>query len=130
MATVNPSSSGERLRELLPRLREADDRLNEALERIEDLFETELPEGSYGCMLLSYSHGTWTHLLYYDAILWIETWVWSKKSWCGFHCEDAVNHDIRANKLEACRRMKDMWVLCGGDPERVGRKSDDPIGID
>lgn len=110
--------------ELLPRLREADGKLDAALERMEDLFETELPEGSYGCLLLSYEHRTWTHLLYYDAILWVETWSKSR----GFHCEDAVNHDVRVNKLEACRRIKDMWVLCGGDPARVGRKSDDLIG--
>jgi hypothetical protein len=126
MAAVNPSSAGERLMTLLPRLREADVRLNEALERVEDLFETELPEGSYGCMLLSHDRGTWTHLLYYDAILWVETW----SSRHGFHCEDAINHDIRANKLEAVKRIKDMWILCGGDPVRVGRKSSDPIGID
>lgn len=101
--------------ELLPRLREADAKLDAALERIEDIFEMELPEGSYGCMLLSHSHGTWTHLLYYDAILWVETW--SKRH--GFHCEDAISHDIRVNKLEACFRMQEMWVLCGGDPARL-----------
>jgi len=123
VAAVNTS---ERLNDLLPRLLEADARLNDALERMEDLFETELPEGSYGCMLLSHDRGTWTHLLYYDDILWVETWSKSH----GFHCEDAINHDIRANKLEACRRIEDMWVLCGGDPGRVGRKSTDPVGTE
>jgi hypothetical protein len=63
MAAVNPSSAGARLRDLVPRLQEADARLNEALEKIEDLFEVELPEGSYGCMLLSHDNGVWTHLL-------------------------------------------------------------------
>lgn len=126
MLAVNPSSTGERLRELLPRLREADAWLNSALERMEDLFELELPEGSYGCMLLSHERGVWTNLLYYDAILWVETW--SKRS--GFHCEDVINHDIRANKLEVLKRIKDMWILCGGDPARVGRKPTDPIGTE
>lgn len=117
------------LRELLPRLREADAKLNEALERLEDVLEVELPRGSYGRILLSRpdrTHHCWTHLVYNEGVLWVETWTQKH----GFHTEDVINHDIRENKLLACKRIADLWIACGGDPARVGRKSTDPIGIE
>ena len=119
----------QRLRELIPKLREADAWLDRELERLEDLLEVELPEGSYGCILLSRpdrNHHCWTHLVYEDGILWVETWDHRRGS-KGFHREDAINHDIRENRIEVLKRVADLWIACGGDPARV-RKSQTATG--
>ena len=112
--TANP---GVRLREIMHRLHAADVQLNNALEQLEDVFEIKLPVGSYGCLLLwqPHSNGTntqWMHLVYDEAIIWIETWSEHQ----GFWREDVINHDVRENKIEACRRARDLWILCGGKP--------------
>lgn len=108
---------GERLRELIPKLREADAQLNDAFERLEDIFEIRLPQGSYGRILLSRPgrlSTEWTHFVYDEGLFWIETW--NPKH--GFHTEDVMKHDVRADRIEAARRIGDLWLACGGAPLR------------
>lgn len=113
MAAVNPSALGNRLQELIPKLREADARLVEAIERIEDLFELHLPEDAYGRILVERPRalgGEWVHVVYEEGVLWLETW--SNKR--GFHVEDLTKWDVRAHKIELCKRVRDLWTACGG----------------
>lgn len=122
MATVNPLTLGERLRVLKPQLEEADRRLAEAIERIEDLFELHLPEDAYGRILVERPYaklggsGEWVHIIFEEGVLWVETW--SPKR--GFHFKDLTKWDVRAHKIEACRRVRDLWIACGGDQDLVG----------
>jgi hypothetical protein len=111
MAAVNSLTIRERLDALIPKLREADARLNDAIERIEDLFELHLPEDAYGRILVERPRaltGEWVHVVFEEGVLWLETWSNRR----GFHREDLTKWDVRAHKLELCRRVRDLYAAC------------------
>lgn len=126
MAVVNTLSLGERLRELIPQLREVDAQLDEWIARLTTFFQSELPEGTYGCVLVSRpdrNHHCWTHLVYEEGALWVETWDERH----GFHRETAVSHDIRENRIAVLKKLKELWAACGGDPLRFVEYARRPV---